>query len=244
MRLEVEDVSVHYGRIAAVRGVSIRVETGETVCITGPNGAGKSSLLLAIAGAIPVRNGSVRLDGLEFIRSAPERIARHGISLVPEGRHIFSRLTVEENLYLGASARSMRGDVRTDLERIFENFPILRERAGSMAGTLSGGEQQQLAIGRALMARPQILLLDEPSLGLAPLVISHVYEIIDDLRRRGITFLIVEESMTRALEVADRVYVMSSGVIKASGNSAALAAQGDLNEVYFGVTSPTTAGGK
>jgi branched-chain amino acid transport system ATP-binding protein len=237
VRLEVEDLSVHYGRIAAVRGVSVQVEDGETICLTGPNGAGKSTLLLAIAGGVAVTGGSVRLDGRELIGSTPETIARQGISLVPEGRHIFSRLTVEENLYLGSSARPTRADMQNDLKRVFDHFPILRDRASSMAGTLSGGEQQQLAIGRALMARPQLLLLDEPSLGLAPLVISHVYEIIDDLRRAGITFIIVEESITRALEAADRVYVMSSGVIKASGRSTQLAAQGDLNEVYFGVTS-------
>ncbi len=242
MHLKIENLVIHYGRIAAVRGVSLHVDTGELVCVTGPNGAGKSSLLLAIAGAIPLTSGSIRLDGREIGGTVPEAIARRGISLVPEGRHIFNRLTVEENLYLGASSRDSRAEVRNDLERIFQQLPILRERAKSLAGSLSGGEQQQLAIARALMSRSQLLLLDEPSLGLAPKIIGQIYEIISDLRRSGLTFLIVEESMTRALDMSDRVYVMASGVIRTSGRSSDLASDENLNDAYFGLTAASPDG--
>ena len=234
--LNISDLSVHYGHIAAVRNLSLSVDQSEIVAITGPNGAGKSSTLLAIAGAIPVTSGTIQIEQTNVLGLTPEVIARQGLSLVPEGRHIFSRLTVEENLLLGASAWKTKTGITSQIEHVFDEFPILRARSKAMAGSLSGGEQQQLAIGRALMARPKIMLLDEPSLGLAPKIIDHVYDIIENLRQSGVTFLIVEESMTRALDFADRVYVMSSGIIAMSGTRTELADRRELENAYFGLT--------
>jgi len=234
MQLVVSNLRVVFDRIAAVRDVSLEIDAGETVCITGPNGAGKSSTLLAIAGAIRPSGGSICLNGKEISGSSPEDTAVNGISLVPEGRHIFSRLTVRENLVLGSSARKNRESVARDLEEICTYFPILTKRQSAIAGTLSGGEQQMLTIGRALMSRPNILMLDEPSLGLAPKIIDQVYEIIERLKALRISFLIVEESLHRALDFADRIYIFSSGRIRAAGTSASLASNPTLLSSYFG----------
>lgn len=234
MLLEVEDLCVHYGRVLAVRSVSLSVAEGEIVSIVGPNGAGKSSTLLAIAGALALTSGSVRLDAEPIDGSTPEAIARKGICLVPEGRHIFAGLTVEENLRLGTIIRGDGDAVGRDMEQVLDQFPILAARLKSPAGTLSGGEQQQLAIARAYLMRPRLMMLDEPSLGLAPMIVDLVYEVLTALRREGMTLLIVEQSGTRALDVSDRVYVLRTGSVELSGLSRDLRNTPELEEAYFG----------
>ncbi len=231
--LEVDSLSVRYGRLAAVRGVSVNVDEGEIVCIVGPNGAGKSTTLLTIAGALAPAEGAIRLDGRSIVGEAPEDIARMGLSLVPAGRHVFSQLSGEEHIRLGAQMRRDRDGVEQDFERMMASFPFLRDRLATPGGKLSGGEQQQLVIARALMTRPRIMLLDEPSLGLAPIVVDTVYGILHALRADGITLLIVEQSTHRALENADRVYVLRSGRIALHGPSGELSDEA-LEEAYFG----------
>ena len=206
--LSVDDLHVSYGGIAALKGVSISIDDGELVAIVGPNGAGKSTLLRTIAGLNVPRQGSLLLRG-----KPPERLVADGISLVPEGRHIFGSLTVEENIRLGATTRTGRLAVKTDIERMLSLFPILKARFRQRAGQLSGGEQQMLAIARALMAAPRLLLLDEPSLGLAPLIVDALYETFTELRTGGLTVLVVEQSIRRALRAADRAYVLHTGRI-------------------------------
>ena len=231
--LEVDSLTTHYGRVPAVRGVSVAVERGEIVCIVGPNGAGKSTTLQTIAGLLTPTAGTIRFDGRPIVGRAPEDIARMGLSLVPEGRHVFTQLSVEENIRLGAQMRSDRAAVERDFERMLTEFPFLRERLGTPGGKLSGGEQQQLVIARALMTNPRLILLDEPALGLAPLVVETVYRILRGLRDSGITLLVVEQSTNRALENADRIYVLRSGQITMSGRSAELS-DADVEEAYFG----------
>lgn len=232
--LRVHNLHVHYGRIAAVRGVSLEVGSGEIVCITGPNGAGKSSTLLAIAGGQKPSSGTIELEGAALNGLSSDQIARLGVSLVPEGRHVFGTLTVEENLQLATMQRSDRAQIKADIDDVMERFPILRARRRSPAGRLSGGEQQQLVIARALLTRPKIVLLDEPSLGLAPQMIDVVYEILGSLRKTGLTMLIVEQSVSRALEVSDRLYVLRTGRVEYSGTGEELADQGKLRQAYFG----------
>jgi branched-chain amino acid transport system ATP-binding protein len=233
--LQIDDIHVHYGRLAAVRGVSMRVEPGEIVCVVGPNGAGKSTTLLATAGVLPPTRGAISIGGVPIAGMAPEKVARLGLSMVPEGRRIFGTLTVEENLRIGTNHRTDRQDVEREVRRIFEEFPVLAERRRTNAAMLSGGEQQQLAIGRALLTGAKILLIDEPSLGLAPMIIERVYDILTGLRdARGITLLIVEESAERALEVADRIYVMRRGLVELAGTGSELADGARLQQAYFG----------
>jgi branched-chain amino acid transport system ATP-binding protein len=233
--LHVEDISVHYGRLAAVRGVSLKVGRGEVVCLVGPNGAGKSTTLLTIAGVLAPTQGTVTFDGSPTAGLSPEAVARLGISMVPEGRRVFSSLTVEENLRLGTYARSDKRAVERELTRIYDEFPILAQRRSMRAAKLSGGEQQQLAISRALLTGAGLLLVDEPSLGLAPIMVERVYDILRDLReKRGVTLLIVEESTERAVDVADRVYVLRRGLIELEGTSEELADGERLHEAYFG----------
>lgn len=232
--LEVENLAVRYGPVAAVRGVALRVAAGEIVAIVGPNGAGKTSLMHAVAGIVPPFAGRIRLDGRDIAGWPSERIAAGGLALVPEGRGIFTTLTVAENLRLGATLRGRDPAVADDLARVGALFPVLRERADQPAGRLSGGEQQQLAIARALMARPRLLLLDEPSLGLAPLVIELVYATIARLRAEGLTILVVEESAQRALAAADRIAVMRNGAIVLSESAAVLRGSNALETAYFG----------
>ena len=234
MLLRVSDLHVRYGEITAVRGVSLDVEEREIVCIVGPNGAGKSSTLLAIAGGLQQAEGVVELNGSPLLGRPPETLARLGISLVPEGRHVFGTLTVEENLRLGTKMRKNRSAIEQDVERIYGQFPILKERRRAPAGKLSGGEQQQLVIARALMTGPQIVLLDEPSLGLAPQMVDTVYDILWELREQGVTMLVVEQSVERAFDVADRIYVMRTGQIELSGTSEELEDHEDLHQAYFG----------
>jgi len=224
---------VRYGRVPAVRGATVRVEAGEIVCIVGPNGAGKTTTLSTIAGTLSPAQGAIRLGGEPIDGLAPEAIARLGVSLVPENRHVFTQLTVEENLRLGTQMRRDRDQVEADFERILGHFPFLRERLGTPGGKLSGGEQQQLVIARALMTRPKLMLLDEPALGLAPLVVQVVYDILHTLRESGITLLVVEQSTHRALENADRLYVMRSGEIALHGESDRLT-EAAVEAAYFG----------
>ena len=235
--LSVKDLHVSYGNIVALRGVSLELAKGEIVAVIGPNGAGKSTLLLTIAGVVRAKHGEVRLGESSILGIAPEVLASHGIALVPEGRHIFGSLTVAENIALGATTRRDRQAIAADVERALDMFPILRERYRQRAGKLSGGEQQMLAIARALLARPKLLLLDEPSLGLAPLVVRQVYEAIFELKRQGITILVVEQSVHRAVAAADRTYVVNSGQVAISGRSADLHGTAAFDAAYFGAAS-------
>lgn len=232
--LEVDALTVAYGPVVAVHDVTITVDRGEIVTVLGPNGAGKSTLLRTIAGALKPQHGRVRFDGRSLTGLHPEEVVRRGIALVPEGRRVFPGLTVEENLTVGGISRRDRTGLRDDAERVFAMFPILRERAAQQAGTLSGGEQQQLAVARALMARPNLMLLDEPSLGLAPIVVDRIFALIGELRGSGTTILLVEQNVHRALAAADRAYVMSVGRLVASGAASELAS-GALERTYLGM---------
>lgn len=231
MTLAVSDLWVSYRGVPAVRGVGVTVDSGEVVGVVGPNGAGKSTMMKTIGGLIAADKGTISLDGTRINGRPPEVVARQGVSLVPEGRHVFSRLTVRENLELGTV---MRRGGKLDWDEILGHFPFLRERMGTLAGKLSGGEQQQLVIARALLTRPRVLLLDEPSLGLAPKIVDLIYEILGSLKRAGMTLLIVEQSLNRVLDVADRVCVMRTGQVVMSGSSSELRESAGFQEEYFG----------
>jgi branched-chain amino acid transport system ATP-binding protein len=239
--LAVQDLHVSYGNIVALRGVSLAVEQGEIVAVIGPNGAGKSTLLLTIAGVVRAKQGDVQVGASSILGVAPEVLASRGVALVPEGRHIFGSLTVAENIALGATTRRDRDAIAADIERALDMFPVLRDRYRQRAGKLSGGEQQMLAIARALLARPKLLLLDEPSLGLAPLIVRQVYEAIFELKRQGMTILIVEQSVHRAVAAADRTYVMNSGRIAMSGKSSELHGTAAFDAAYFGMAAERAA---
>jgi branched-chain amino acid transport system ATP-binding protein len=233
--LEVEDVHVNYGRLAALRGVSLTVREGEVVCLVGPNGAGKSTTLAAIAGGVKAQRGRISLAGTPLIGKAPEEISRLGAALVPEGRHVFATLSVDENLQIGAHVRRDRSTMRADRERALALFPRLRERLTQPAGRLSGGEQQMLVICRALMTRPRLLMIDEPSLGLAPKIVDQVYEVLlQRCRGEGVTLLINEQSSERVLKFADRVYVLRNGNIRLHGSAADLRDGKAIMSAYFG----------
>jgi branched-chain amino acid transport system ATP-binding protein len=232
--LEISDLHVAYGRVDALRGVSLTVHQGEAVGLIGSNGAGKTTTLAAVTGTVPVRTGDLRFEGTSILRRRPEDIVRLGIALVPEGRRILASLTVAENLQLGSTPRRDRAGAKGDLERVLARFPVLERYYRSPAGRLSGGEQQQLAIARALLARPRLLLLDEPSLGLAPLLIDRVFEILDDLRRDGATILLVEQNAVRTAAFADRTYVLRSGTIAFSGTRDEISAGIDFASLYLG----------
>lgn len=234
-KLAVHDLAVRYGKLTALAEVSFTVAEGERVFISGPNGAGKSSLLSALAGAVRAAHGRIEMDGDILSGLGPEAIARRGLSMVPEGRRIFAGLTVQENLMVGTGMRRDRGAIADDLETVFNAFPILRERARAPAGALSGGQQQMLAISRALMTNPKVILVDEPSLGLAPKVVDEVYDRLTDLQTlRGLTMIIVEQSSARAARVGGRMLLMRSGRIVADGDAAGFAARDLLTEAYFG----------
>ncbi|MCC6001290.1 MAG: ABC transporter ATP-binding protein [Pararhodobacter sp.] len=233
--LEIRKLTVSYGRITALSEIDLSVGVGEIVAIIGPNGAGKSSLLNAIAGVVPAAGGSVTLDGTEMLRLPLEESVRHGIAMVPEGRHVLPGLTVLENLRLGATIRTDLAAVKADLEGFLDAFPILRERRGEPAGRLSGGEQQMLVIARALMSRPRLLMLDEPSLGLAPRIVGQVYDMITQTRARGVTILVVEQNARRALSVADKTHVLNGGAIRLSGTAEELSGNPQFEAAYFGL---------
>lgn len=232
--LEVTGLSVAYGGIRAVRSITFHVAEGEMVALIGANGAGKSSTLRAIARLLDSAGGDVHFSGREITRLAPHRVVGEGIALVPEGRGVFPRLTVAENLAMGAFVRDDREAVAADLDQVYAYFPRLRERTGQLAGTLSGGEQQMLAIGRALMSRPRLLLLDEPSMGLAPLMVEKIFEVIRSVAAAGMTILLVEQNAQLALESSRRAYVMESGEITLSGESASLLADPKVRAAYLG----------
>ena len=231
--LEVERIRVYYGVIPALLDVSLSVDEGQIVALVGANGAGKSTTLKTIAGVIRPREGQIRFQDQDITRLGADRRVRLGITLVPEGRQIFSTLSVKENLLLGAYHRRDQ-EVKKDLEWIYGLFPILRERMHQVAGTMSGGEQQMLAFGRALMSRPKLLLLDEPSLGLAPLVVRDIYEVIKKIREAGITIFLVEQNVNMAMHVADYMYVMEAGQLKMEGVPQEVMRDEDIKRAYLG----------
>ena len=240
MMLSVEDVSSGYEKGLALHGVDIKVEKGEVVVLIGANGAGKSTLLRTISGALRPKKGHILFQGQKIEGKKPYSIVRIGIVQIPEGRGIISRMTVKENLDMGAYLRSDKDGIIRDLERVFEKFPRLRERLGQNAGTLSGGEQQMLAIGRALLAKPRLLLMDEPSLGLSPTFVEFVFETIHELREKdGYTILLVEQNANQALDVADRGYVLETGRIVLEGESQALRDNEEVQRAYLGKSART-----
>ncbi len=232
--LTLKSVQAGYGRLVVLKGVSLHVRAGEVVTLIGGNGAGKSTLLKAVCGLVPVRRGAVEFAGEDLTRLPAERIVSLGLALVPEGRRVFSSLSVAANLELGAFHRRDRQQVRRDLEELMGRFPILRERASQPAGTLSGGEQQILAIARALMSRPRLLMLDEPSMGLAPKMLAQVYDILAELKRSGTTLLLVEQNARAALKLADRGYVLETGRIILQGTAAELQEDPEVQRAYLG----------
>jgi branched-chain amino acid transport system ATP-binding protein len=237
--LSVRGLTVRYGSVTALHGIDLDVDEGELVALVGPNGAGKSSALAAVSGLVRAAAGTVTVAGDVVSGLAPERVVRHGVALVPEGRNIFTSLTVAENLALGATIRRDAAGVAADLDRQLDRFPILRDRYGQQAGLLSGGEQQQLAIARALMSRPRLLLLDEPSLGLAPRLVDLVFETVAQLRREGLTIVLVEQNATRAVELADRTSVLRTGRIVRSGTADELGGGAAMAAEYLGEAGVT-----
>jgi branched-chain amino acid transport system ATP-binding protein len=232
--LNVENLSVFYGSIQALRGVSLRVEAGEIVTLIGSNGAGKTTTLQTISGLLQPKEGNVHFDGRAIRGWPPHRIVRSGLIQVPEGRRIFANLTVDENLQLAGFTRTDRAAIRKDRDRALDLFPRVRERLQQPAGTLSGGEQQMLAIARALVARPKLLMLDEPSLGLAPQVVRSIFQVIREINREGTTILLVEQNANMALHVAHRAYVIEVGDIRREGPAAELAASDEVRKAYLG----------
>jgi branched-chain amino acid transport system ATP-binding protein len=231
--LELTDISVSYGMIAALKGVSLTVEQGEIVALIGANGAGKSTTLMSVSGVAAILAGAVSYNGQVISGMPVHEIVQMGISQVPEGRRIFPRMTVRENLEMGAFIGDRR-HLDDDLGRVYATFPVLSERSKQLGGTLSGGEQQMLAIGRALMSRPKLLLLDEPSLGLAPIIVSRIFKIIEEINRQGTTILLVEQNAKAALHLARRAYVLESGRIVMQGNAADLANDPGIKKAYLG----------
>ena len=233
--LELREVDVFYGRVQALRGVSLHVGPGEVVALIGSNGAGKTTTLRAISGLVRPREGSILLEGKAIHALGAELIARRGVAHAPEGRRLFPRMTVRENLEMGAFSRRDGGGLRSDYERVYELFPRLRERNHQLAGSLSGGEQQMVAIGRALMANPRVLLLDEPSLGLAPILVDAIFEVIREINSRGTTILLIEQNALLALNTARRAYVLETGSIALSGSAAELLESEAVQRAYLGM---------
>ena len=232
--LEVADLVTAYGKIEALKGVSLSVAGGQITCLLGPNGAGKTTLMMTIAGILQPRRGSIRLDGKEVAGQPPARIVRQGVVLVPENRLVFPQMSVRENLLAGAYQRDGKAEVAADVERMYERFPRLRERSEQLAGTLSGGEQQMLAVARALMSRPRLLLMDEPSLGLAPLVVEEIFRIVAELHRDGTSIFLVEQNAHMALKVAHHFYLMEQGRVTFSGTPGQLAEDEVIQRAYLG----------
>lgn len=230
--LEIKNLSVSYGGIEAIKNISLDVEAGSIVTLIGSNGAGKSSTLRSIAGIVKAKSGEVLFEGENILGLSPDQIVKRGVTLVPEGRRVFPNLTVAENLHVGAYLR--KDDIKPDLEYVYELFPRLKERSWQFAGTLSGGEQQMLAVGRAMMARPKLIMMDEPSLGLAPLIVQGIFDIIRTINKAGITVLLIEQNANMALKVADYAYVMQTGEIALSGTGAELLENEEVKEAYLG----------
>jgi len=232
--LDIKDINVYYGAIHAIKGISLEVNEGEIVTLIGANGAGKSTTLRTISGLLKPKTGTINFLGNDIAGMPAHKIVREGISQVPEGRRIFAEMTVMENLELGAFIRNDKDSIAQDLKMVFGRFPRLEERKLQLAGTLSGGEQQMLAMGRALMSRPKLLLLDEPSMGLAPLLIREIFSIIVDINKTGTTVLLVEQNANMALSIANRAYVLETGRITISGDAKELAASEDIRKAYLG----------
>ena len=232
--LVLEDVNVYYGAIHALKGISFEVNQGEIVTLIGSNGAGKSTSLKTVSGLLRSKTGKITFKGENLANIAPQVIVAKGISQVPEGRHVFANMTVIENLELGAYLRKDKAGIKQDMQRVYELFPRLLERNSQISGTLSGGEQQMLAMGRALMSKPQLLLLDEPSMGLAPILVKQIFSIIKEINASGTTILLVEQNAHMALSIANRAYVLETGKIVLSGDSKTLAASEEVRKAYLG----------
>ncbi len=232
--LKVSDVKVSYGGIQAVKGVSLEVREGELVSLIGSNGAGKTTTMKAITGLLPLGGGHIELAGKTIDGQGPWDLVQQGLAMVPEGRGVFTRMTIVENLQMGAYIRDDNAAIDEDIERVFTTFPRLKERRDQLAGTMSGGEQQMLAMGRALMSRPKVLLLDEPSMGLSPIMVDKIFEVIQEVSAQGVTILLVEQNASRALQIADRGYVMESGLITLSGDAHEMLHDPKVREAYLG----------
>ncbi|MEC1521970.1 ABC transporter ATP-binding protein [Neobacillus niacini] len=232
--LKIEDINVFYGNIHALKGVSLDINEGEIVTLIGANGAGKSTLLKTISGLLKPKNGSILFEGQSISGKVAQTIVKQGLSHVPEGRRVFANMSVEENLELGAYLRKDKQGIKEDFEKVYSLFPRLLERRKQLSGTLSGGEQQMLAMGRALMARPKLLLLDEPSMGLAPLLVKTIFKIIEEINKSGTTILLVEQNANMALSIADRAYVIETGKIVLSGSSDELNQSDQIRMAYLG----------
>jgi branched-chain amino acid transport system ATP-binding protein len=232
--LEIADVVTAYGKIEALKGVSLSANRGRITCLLGPNGAGKTTLIMTAAGVLKPRQGSIKLEGNELVGLSPARIVGNGVALVPENRLVFPQMSVRENLLAGAYQRNDSGGVTADIERMYARFPPLNERREQLAGTLSGGEQQMLAVARALMSRPRLLLMDEPSLGLAPIVVKEIFGIIAELNREGVTIFLVEQNAHLALQVAHHFYLLEQGRVTFSGNPGELAEDEVIKRAYLG----------
>ena len=232
--LEIKDLYVRYGMIEAIKGISFEVRDGEIVTLIGSNGAGKTTTMHAISGLLKPASGSIMLDGVELTKTPNHKIVSMGLAQVPEGRRVFAQQTVEENLLLGAYARKDKDGIQKDLEHVYDLFPRLLERKKQLAGTLSGGEQQMLAMARALMSRPKILLMDEPSMGLSPLLVKEIFHIIQDINKDGTTILLVEQNAKMALAIADRAYVLETGKITLEGTGEELSASEEVRKAYLG----------
>ncbi len=233
--LEVNDIHAYYGNIHALKGVSLTVEEGEIVCLIGGNGAGKTTTLRTICGLLRPRGGNVQLQGEDLGHYAAHQLVSKGIAMVPEGRGVFSKLTVQANLELGAYTRNDKAGINQDLKQVFHLFPRLSERRNQVAGTLSGGEQQMVAMGRAMMSRPRVLLLDEPSMGLAPVLVDLIFETVQNINREGTTILLVEQNAHKALQVASRGYVLQTGEIRLSDTAVALQNNAEVRNLYLGI---------
>ena len=232
--LEVKDLQVYYGVICALKGISFEVNEGEIVSLIGANGAGKTTMMQSVVGIIPKKSGTVIFDGKDISKMPCHKIVQLGMTQVPEGRRIFQELSVYENLMMGAYTVRNSQQFKEDLDSVFERFPRLAERRNQIAGTLSGGEQQMLAMSRALMIRPKLLMLDEPSMGLAPILVDQIFEIIKELNKQGTTILLVEQNANKALEISDRAYVLETGSISLSGTGAELASSDEVRKAYLG----------
>ena len=232
--LEIRDLSVYYGVIQALKGISFDVNEGEVIALIGANGAGKTTTLHTLTGILPAKTGSIRFNGVELTKTPAHKIVKMGIAHVPEGRRIFQQLTVLDNLRLGAFTRNDKDGIAEDMQKIYKRFPRLEERKSQIAGTLSGGEQQMLAMGRALMSRPKIVVMDEPSMGLSPILVSEIFDIIESIRKDGTTVLLVEQNAKKALSIADRAYVLETGRITLSGKATDLISDEKVRKAYLG----------
>ena len=232
--LKVSGLKVAYGGIQAVKGVDFEVRAGELVTLIGSNGAGKTTTMKAITGLLPLNDGVIEYMGQSIRGRGPWDLVKQGLAMVPEGRGVFTRMTITENLQMGAHIRRDKAGIAQDMERVFTTFPRLHERKDQLAGTMSGGEQQMLAMGRALMSRPKVLLMDEPSMGLSPIMVDKIFEVVREVHRQGVTILLVEQNASRALEIADRAYVMESGIISMSGDAKVMLDDPKVRAAYLG----------